>query len=216
MKKNRTIILAAVVVALAVVVGRADARRIGGDVRDIVKKVKSTYAATRSAVIKFEQTGAGGRAAGTLTYAPGDKYRLELPRQTMISDGARVWTYTPEKKQVVVSKASKASGRLTPEDILTSFPGDYTPELTGESTVNGRPVWVVRCTPGSGRKIGDVTKATLYVDKGTYRFQQIDIESPSIGRMSVRIVNAQYGKTGPDSQFTFAAPKDVRVIDLSK
>ena len=215
MSRRCTAILALALAASIMTAPGAEARKIGGDVREIVKKVKALYASTRTADIRFEQTGGGGRSVGSLVYAPGDKYRLELPKQTMVSDGSRVWTYTPDKHQVVISRASKAPGRLTPEDLLTSFPGDYRTELAGEQTVNGRAVWVVRCTPGTGRKIGDVTKATLYVDKANYRFQQIDVESPSIGTLKLRILSAQYGLSVADSKFTFAAPRDVRVIDLS-
>lgn len=186
------------------------------DVAEIVRKVKSVYASTRSAEVRFEQTGGAGRALGKLTYATGDRYRLELPKQTLISDGTRVWTYTPDKRQVVVTRASKAPGRLTPEDLLTSFPGDYNTELGPDQKINGKSVWVVRCTPGSGKKIGDVTRATLYVDKTTFRFNQIDVESPSLGSVKLRILSAQYGLNVPSNRFTFTAPKDVRVIDLSK
>ena len=106
-------------------------------------------------------------------------------------------------------------GKLTPSEILTAFPGDYATTLVGEQKVNGRAVWVVRCTPGSGRKVGDVQKATLYIDKSTYRFQQVEIESPSVGTVKVRIISPQYGAKLPDSRFTFTAPKDTRVVDLS-
>ena len=47
-------------------------------------------------------------------------------------------------------------------------------------------------------------------------FQQIEVESPSLGTMKIRIISAQYGTKVPDSRFTFTAPKDVRVVDLSK
>lgn len=186
------------------------------DVAEIVKKTKALYNSTATAEIRFEQSGASGAASGTLAYGKGDKYRLELPKQTIVSDGKKVWTYTPEKRQVLISKSIAGSGRLTPEDILTAFPGDYATELTGEQKINGRPVWVVRCTPGSGAKIGDVTRATLYIDKTSYRFQQVEVESPSLGSMTLRIISAQYGAKIPDSRFTFVAPKDTRVVDLTR
>lgn len=190
--------------------------RVRADVNEIVKKTKSVYASTAAAEIKFEQTGAAGSSNGTLTYAKGDKYRLELPKQTIVSNGTKVWTYMPEKRQVLVSKAITSANRLTPEDLLTAFPGDYASQLIGEQTVNGRAVWVVRCTPGTGNKIGDVSRATLYIDKASYRFQQVEVESPSLGTMKIRIISAQYGAKVADSRFTFDAPKDVRVVDLTR
>jgi outer membrane lipoprotein carrier protein len=186
------------------------------DVREIVRKTKALYDATTTAEVKFEQTSGEGRALGLLVFGSGDRFRLELPKQTIVSNGQKVWTYMPGKSQVVVSNATRGAGRLTPSEILTAFPGDYATELVGDKTVNGRPVWVVSCTPGSGRKIGDVTKATLYIDKSSYRFQQVDVESPSLGRVSVKITSARYGVKLTDDRFTFTAPQGVRVVDLSK
>ncbi len=206
-----------VAIALGMILAAAPAfGRIRADVNEIVKKTKSVYASTAAAEIKFEQTGASGNSNGTLTYAKGDRYRLELPKQTIVSNGSKVWTYMPEKRQVLVSNAVASANRLTPEDLLTAFPGDYSSQLMGEQTVNGRAVWVVRCTPGSGKKIGDVSRATLYIDKANYRFQQVEVESPSLGAMKIRIISAQYGAKVADSRFTFEAPKDVRVVDLTR
>lgn len=193
------------------------ARRAPDDIREIVRKTKAAYNTTQSAEVKFEQTsGSGSPTNGTLTYAEGDKYRLELGKQTIISDGQKTWTYTPAKKQVVISKAATGASRLTPGQILTAFPGDYATSLTGSATVNGRAVWIVRCIPGSGKKIGDVTAATLYIDKSTYRFQQVDVESPTIGKIKLRITSATYGAKVPASRFSFTPPSGVRVIDLSR
>jgi outer membrane lipoprotein-sorting protein len=204
--------------ALALLVGAAtaEARTRLDDVRAIVKKVKSTYATSPNGTIRFEQTNGSGTTSGTLTYGSGDRYRLELGKLTNVSNGEKVWSYNADRKQVVISKPAQGSGKLTPSEILTAFPGDYTTELVGEQKVNGRAVWVVRCTPGSGRKVGDVGKATLYVDKSTYRFQQVDIESPSLGSVKVRILSASYGGSIPESRFTFTAPAGVRVVDLSR
>jgi outer membrane lipoprotein-sorting protein len=214
--KKRFDIIGLALAAIIAASGMADARTRLGDVRDIVKKIKSTYNSTPRGTVRFEQTNQGGKSTGTLVYNTGDRYRLELGKQTMVSNGQKVWVYNSEKNQVVISKPAQGSGKLTPSEILTAFPGDYATELVGEQKVNGRAVWVVRCTPGSGKKVGDVQKATLYIDKSTYRFQQVEIESPSMGSVKIRILSATYGGTIPESRFAFAAPKGVRVVDLSR
>ncbi len=208
--------IAALVLGLGLVIALPGLARVRTDINEIVRKTKAAYAATSAAEIKFEQIGTSGNSIGTLSYASGDRYRLEMQKQTIISNGSKVWTYTPEKRQVLVSKAISGSNRMTPEDILTAFPGNYATQLAGEQKVNGRAVWVVNCTPGTGEKVGDVTRATLYIDKATFRFQQVEVESPSLGTMKIRIISAQYGAKIPDSRFIFDAPSDVRVVDLTR
>ena len=187
----------------------------GSGVDDIVRKTRALYDATSSAEVRFEQTGGQGAMAGTLQFAKGNRYRLEFAKQTIVSNGTTVWTYTPARKQVIVSRANGRRGGITPNEILTKFPGSYRPTLIGDRKVDGRDVWVVKCAAGA-EKIGDVTSATLYIDKETYRFQRIELESPSVGSLSLRITSARYNVSIPESRFQFTPPAGSRVINLSR
>lgn len=187
-----------------------------GDVREIVRQVKNVYAATTSAEVSFVQTGNGTNMTGRLMYASGDRYRLELSKQTIISDGKKTWTVFADRNQVVVNRAAKGSDRLTPEQILTSFPGSYATSLTGSSTVNGKSTWIVKCVPGTGPRIADVTEATLYIDKATSRFHRIDVKSESLGTVSIRITSANYTPRIDNGSFSFTPPSGMKVIDLSR
>lgn len=202
--------------ALILVTTLGDAASGRDDVDQIVRKTQSLYHGTRSGEVKFVQEGAGVSSAGTLVFAEGNKYRLEFPKQTVVSNGAKTWRYMPERNQVVISRTTTGRGALTPSEILTSFPGEYRTSLIGTRKVNGRNVWVVRCTAAGGKQIGDVTSATLYIDQSTYRFQQIDIDSPTVGKMTMRITSARYNISVPDTRFSYTPPKNSRVVDLSK
>ena len=212
-KKSTGVILLLLAVILTLPL---EARRGVDELGDIIRKTKGLYSGTTPVQLRFEQSGSSGRMQGTLSYTSGDRYRLEIPKQTIISNGTKTWTWYPDKNRVVISKPAAGSGQLTPGQILTSFPGNYSTSLIKSSTVNGRAVWVVRCLPGSGEKIGDITGATLYIDKSTYRFQQIDVESPSIGTMTIRILSANYGAKLSDSYFSFVPPQGARVVDLTR
>jgi outer membrane lipoprotein carrier protein len=209
-------ISAVALLAMLVIGSTGDAALRRDDVAQIVRKTQDLYRNTRSGEVKFVQEGAGVNAAGTLVFAEGNKYRLEFPRQTIVSNGTKTWRYMPERNQVVISKTKGTRTGLTPSEILTSFPGEYKTSLVGTQKINGRNVWVVRCTTGGGKQIGDVNRATLYIDQSTYRFQQIEIESPTVGKMTMRITSAQYNVSIPGSRFSYIPPKNARVVDLSK
>lgn len=213
MASRITAALLAFTMAMTAATFIVDARVPRAGVEDIVRRTKALYDATTSAEVRFEQSGAQGSTSGTLQYTNGNRYRLEFPKQTIVSNGTTVWTWTPARKQVIVSKANARRGGLTPSEILTKFPGSYRPTLVGERTVDKRPVWVVRCDAGA-EKIGDVTTATLYIDKSTYRFSRIDLTSPSMGTMTVRITDARYNVSIPESRFQFVPPAGARVIRL--
>jgi outer membrane lipoprotein-sorting protein len=211
------ITIPAIAVAISMITAAATGSHVAGnDVGDIVAKTKALYEKTSSGELKFEQTDAGGKTDATLWFARGDKYRLEYPVQTIVSNGSRVWRYMPSRKQVVISKATRRMGQIKLSDILTLFPGDYNTSLAGSDKVNGRSVWVVNCTAGSGERIGDVDRATLYIDKKTYRFQKITVESTASGQMSIRVTSARYNISIPSSTFTFTPDSGTEVIDLTK
>lgn len=185
------------------------------DVNAIVAKTKTLYKDTRTAKLTFSQSGSAGTASGTLEYSSGNKFRLTLPDRTIISDGNKTWTYLKERNQVVINKAA-SNGQVTPNDILRSFPGDYQSVLDGSATAGGNAVWVVQCSASGSNRVGDISNATLYIDKKTYRFRKISVTSPSLGTMTLDISKAQYNLSLPSSRFTFTPPKDAKVIDLTK
>ena len=191
------------------------AHMLKDDIENIVKKTKELYSKTTSAKITFSQSGSTGTATGRLEYSSGNKFRLTLPSQTIVSNGTKSWTYIKERNQVVINKA--ASGRqVTPNDILRSFPGDYSSTLDGSTTVNGKSCWIVQCTASDSSRVGDISSATLYIDKSTYRFRKITVNSASLGTMTLTITSANYNKTISSSRFTFTPPKGANIIDLTK
>lgn len=215
MSLSRKFSAAAIASAMVGFIVVANAYSPRSTVEEIVRRTKALYDATSSAEVRFEQSGAQGNMRGTLQFAKGNKYRLDLSKQTIVSNGTTVWTYTPSRKQVVVSRAIGRRGGITPNEILTKFPGNYRTTLDGERSIDGRKVWVVKCAAGT-EKIGDVTAATLYIDQATYRFHRIELESPSMGAMTLRITHARYNIAIPETRFQFTPPAGSRVINMSR
>lgn len=184
------------------------------NVKKIVAKARQLNTATTTAKINFTQSGGGADGSGVIEYAQGNKFRLDIPGRTVVSNGSKTWSFMKSKNQVIINKAA-SSGQVTPNDILQSFPGDYSTSLVGSATVGGNSVWKVNATASGDRRIGDITSAVLYIDKKTSRFRKITVTSPSLGTMTLTITGAQYNLSIPDSRFTFDPPEDAKVIDLS-
>ena len=184
------------------------------NVKKIVAKARQLNTATTTAKITFTQTGGGADGSGVIEYAQGNKFRLDIPGRTVVSDGSKTWSYMKSKNQVVINKAA-SGGQVTPNDILTSFPGDYSTTLLGSATVAGNAVWKVKATAAGDRRIGDISSAILYIDKKTHRFRKITVTSPSLGTTTLTITNAQYNIAISASRFTFTPPSGAQVIDLS-
>ncbi len=183
-------------------------------VKKIVAKARQLNNATTTAKLSFTQSGGAEPGSGTIEYAQGNKFRLTIPSRTIVSNGVKTWSYMKSKNQVIINQAA-SGGQITPNDILQSFPGDYTTSLEGEATVGGRAVWKVNASASGDRRIGDISNAVLYIDKSTYRFRKITVTSPTLGTMTLQITAAEYNLDIPASRFIFTPPSGSKVIDLS-
>lgn len=85
---------------------------------DPVDDLKAWLRDTRTLKADFAQSATGGMAIGgksqgTMAISRPGKFRWSIVKpyqQLMVGDGARIWLYDPELKQVIVRKSDKALG----------------------------------------------------------------------------------------------------------
>lgn len=84
---------------------------------DTVADLKSWLQETHTLKADFSQTSSGGftggKSQGTMAISRPGKFRWAIAKpyqQLMVGDGARIWLYDPELKQVIVRKSDKALG----------------------------------------------------------------------------------------------------------
>lgn len=143
----------------------------------------------------------------------GDKYKLDIAGQKVITDGKTSWTYIAESKEVQINTVDKDENALTPTRLLTSYSTDYKSRLVDEITKDGRGLYQIELKPNADKTF---TSVELNVDKELYRIMQIAIHDKS-GNTFTYIVN-KFESNIPvnDSEFTFN-PKDypgVEIIDM--
>lgn len=67
----------------------------------------------------------------------GDKFRLVLPEQEVINNGAVQWTYLPEAKEVTIDNYDPNSDDVNPSKILDMYKKDYKYLYVADKTENG-------------------------------------------------------------------------------
>jgi len=89
---------------------------------------------------------------------------------------------TPAQKQHRLEEAEKR--RQRDFAFLSEIPDIYDLRLEGESTVNGRPVWIVSGTPrpGAQAKSRDAKmllhiRGRMWIDKSTYQWAKVEAET---------------------------------------
>jgi chaperone LolA len=185
---------------------------------DIVAKIRQTYEKLESLKSEFEQqytwslAGETQTLNGTLYLKKGDRYRVETPNQMIITDGKTVWTYSLDKKQVMIDRLEKSKENPLPRDLILKYTRDFKARLLRSEKLGGVDCYVIALTPREEDSF--VQAVTAWIDKTTYlapRIEQADIND---NRTVYLLKNAQRNTPLADALFSFKIPDDAEVVDM--
>ncbi|MBN2237132.1 MAG: outer membrane lipoprotein carrier protein LolA [Bacteroidales bacterium] len=76
----------------------------------------------------------------------GDKYRLKIAGQEIISNGKTMWTYIADADEVQINEINQEDS-FSPTKLLSSYTEDYDTELEKEYTENNRTYYLFKLHP---------------------------------------------------------------------
>lgn len=145
----------------------------------------------------------------------GNKYRVQTPDQTVVTDGDTTWIYTPADSQVVVSSADK-EGAVTPETFLTASANRYAVTASDETTRLETPHQ--KLTLASTDSTSRFAEATLWVrasDRVVTRMRAADRNGSTLD-LRLRDIVVNPATLRSDAPFVFDPPPGVDVVDLRR
>ena len=143
----------------------------------------------------------------------GDRYRLDIAGQKVISDNKTSWTYIGEANEVQINTVEDDENVLTPTRLLTSYSEDYKSRLVNEIKKDGRVQYVIELKPNADKTF---TSVELNIDKELFRITRIAIQDKSGNTFSYLVNKFETDVKVNETDFTFNA-KDypgVEVIDM--
>ncbi|MCB2220504.1 MAG: outer membrane lipoprotein carrier protein LolA [Bacteroidetes bacterium] len=165
-------------------------------------------------VYKMENTDAGidEQTEGKLMVM-GDKYRLNIAGQTVISDGATLWTYIEDAEEVQINSLEDAEESISPNKLLSSYSEDYRSKYIGEEFLYGTTAYVIDLTPIEGKSY---YKVRLIIDKEKDQLLDATIFDKNGSTYSYVIRKFTPNVDVPESTFTFDKSEfpDADVIDM--
>ncbi len=96
-------------------------------------------------------------------YIEGDKYRLYIADQLIISDGKTLWTYFKDGNEVQINDVDPTDEN-TPMKMLTAYNENYRAKLIKEMPKGGKTIQIIDLTPN---KTQSFFKIRLEIDKST-------------------------------------------------
>ncbi|MCL2042457.1 MAG: outer membrane lipoprotein carrier protein LolA [Bacteroidales bacterium] len=143
----------------------------------------------------------------------GDKYRLEIAQQTILSDGKTVYTIMPNAKEVQINDIEDMNDAITPNKIFTDYYKNFTAKSVTEKTVKGVVCQVIELEPVSKK---DFTKAVLTVAKSDLIPQELQLTDKKGTLHTYVLENFKVDQPIDDAVFTFKQGDypDYEVIDM--
>jgi outer membrane lipoprotein carrier protein len=191
---------------------------------DVVRDVEAAYGRMTDLRAEFTQTAFNKSlnqtipAQGAVYLKRGGKLRWEYKEPTpqeIVSDGKKLWVYTPALGQVNVGEATEALagpagsflaglGRLRAE-FSVRFLNPAEPR-------DGEGSWVLDLTPK--RPLPTLARLVLSMDAKTWELRRAVVYDQFENTVTMRFTKLAINSGLPDRLFTFEAPKGVATVPL--
>jgi outer membrane lipoprotein-sorting protein len=179
---------------------------------DAMSKRYQTYASYQAS---FTYSAGTGRPAVGEAIVKGQKFKLRMADQEILTDGKVMATFMKESNEVTIQDYdAEELGDLSPTRIYLAYKKGYKNSFLGETKSNGRTYENIRLTPVASNS--QISKVELKIDKEDKSIKGWKIYSKGSEATSFEITEFKTGISLPDSGFTFA-PKNypgAEVIDL--
>jgi outer membrane lipoprotein carrier protein len=144
----------------------------------------------------------------------GDKFRMVLPEQEVINNGATIWTYLPEAKEVNIDNYDPTSEDINPSKIHEVYKKGYKYLYLQDKTEGGVMCEVIDLVPE--KKVAQYFKIKMFINKKEKTVQSFTLFDKGGNRYKYTVSKFTANAKIEDSFFTFD-PKNypgVEVIDL--
>ncbi len=147
----------------------------------------------------------------------GDKFRLEMDQQIIVSDAQTTWVYLKKNNEVQINNAQPGAdnGFLTPKELLKRYQkGDFLYAINDKLTENGKVITLIEFKPKD--RNSEYSKFRLSIDEKAGTIQGIKAFSKDGSRYSFDISRLSTNKSFAAGTFGFDTKKypGVHVEDL--
>ena len=191
------------------------------EAKKILDKIRKKYEAFKTVEAAFSLTievpGQPKEVQKGTISQEGDKFRLEMDQQVIVSDAKTTWVYLKKNNEVQINNADPGAdnGFMTPKELLKRYQkGDFLYAVTDKISEGGKLLTQIEFKPKD--KKSEYSKMRLSIDEKAGSIQSIKAFGKDGSRYSFVISRLSSNKTFAAGTFSFDAKKypGVRVEDL--
>ncbi|MBN1637852.1 MAG: outer membrane lipoprotein carrier protein LolA [Ignavibacteriales bacterium] len=181
---------------------------IAQDANQRLKQMQDKFKSIEHFKAEFTQNpGQGNKEfTGTFYFAKGNKFRVEMPKKKIVSDGTNIWNYDEDMKRVVINLLEDDASAFTLEKYILEYPSDCSVEL-----VNGNSN-TIKLTANDEDELG-FFYSILWLDSNLM-VNKIEIKDLNNSIFTLKLKNINTESSISNTKFTFQAPSGTKVVDL--
>lgn len=143
----------------------------------------------------------------------GDKYRLDIARQVVISNGENIWTILADDGEVMINALEEGDESVTPSNLLDKYNEKYKSKYKGEIDYNGRTAQLIELKPEEGKTY---SKIEVLIDKEKDQILSFTIYDKNQSSYSYEIIKFKPDVEVSESTFCFVEENypGIDVIDM--
>jgi len=148
-----------------------------------------------------------------LIFVEGDKYRIEMEGQVIISDGKTIWTYLEDSEEVMVSDVDDSDGSISPTQILTKYNDSYKAKFGTDKKYKNSSLKEICLKPNDKNNF---EKMSVIVNANKLSLESFSVYDVNGNVFTYHIIDLQSNIDLPANTFNFdyAQYPDVEVIDM--
>ncbi len=187
---------------------------------DLALKIEKKYKSLIDISMRFTQTtksevfSTENKVRGQMYIKNPDKFRIDIPSQSIVTDGKLLWLFSEKNKQVTIHKLKESKTIFKPNEYLYNFRADYCPQLDKEEKIGRESYHKLVLTPKKENLF--ITKLTLWIDKKTFLVKKLEYHDMNDNWVSFLFDKVKINSGIKDSEFVYSPPKGIEVVDLTE
>jgi len=146
----------------------------------------------------------------------GNKFRLEIPGNTIVCDGKTVWTHNKDAQEVTIKNFESSNDEgLNPTNIFTMYETGFKYKYDKEEKVNGVACHIITLVPSIKPEKKKFHTIKLTIDKAKKQVTEIKMLMKDQGSQTYSIKSMKPNEALADAVFTFdtKAFKPDQIVD---
>jgi chaperone LolA len=171
-----------------------------------------TLTATFTQTLTSDLTDGTRRVRGRLQAATGNRFRVDMPQETLVSDGQTTWVYNDAERQVLLNDYREDDVGFSPEDFFRDFTDRYDVVAQTSERRRGMPHTVLTLRP-TAPDAGFRTMR-LWVRDDDRAITKLRLDTRDGATITFVLTDVVLGADLPPETFTFEPPEGAEVVDL--